>query len=83
MSHKIFKDLIKEEIKLTDLNKVSQQDVVENALGKLALLDDEKFNKQIVEYREKKEKIYTKINEVNQEFVNLVDGYYKALLEGL
>ena len=83
MSHKIFKELIKEEIKLADLNKVSQQDVVENALGKLALLDDEKFNKQIVEYRDKKEKIYTKMNEINKEFVSLVDGYYKALIDGL
>ena len=83
MSHKIFKELIKEEIKLADLNKVSQQDVVENALGKLALLDDEKYNKQIVEYRDKKEKIYTKMNEINKEFVSLVDGYYKALIDGL
>lgn len=83
MSHNLFKELIKEEMKLTDLNQVSKLDVVENALGKLALLDDEKFNTQIKEYRDKKEKLFKQMNEINMEITGLVDSYFKALVDGL
>jgi len=83
MSYELFKELIKEELEIDNPEQVSKLELVENALGKLALLDDEQYNKQIKSYKEKKEKLFKKLNEVNNEIGTLVDTYYKALLEGL
>jgi len=83
MAYELFKELIKEEMQLSDTEQVSKLDVVENALGKLALLDDELYNKQIKGYKEKKEKLFKELNEINIKIGKLVDEYYKALIEGL
>lgn len=83
MVFELKKELIKEKLMVGVEQNVSKIELVEYALDELASMDDKDFNNLICKYRERKNEILKKQEEVGKELVELVDKYYDALVKGL
>jgi len=83
MPYELLRKLIKEEITIGEAEKIPRVELIENALGKLAYIDNPTYNTQIEKYRETKEKLLNQMDTINREMNKIIDEYYNALLKDL
>ena len=77
------KTLVKDSLSIVDGGQIPKIEVVENALRELSHMGDSDYNKQILMYKDEKEKLFKSLNEINKQIEEMVDKYYNALVKGL